>query len=55
MDTPRQANVRMMNMRRHEQKRDSERPKSAPGTGCAAPTPDLKAAARNASDPASPK
>jgi hypothetical protein len=55
MDTPRQANVRMMNIRRHEQKRDSGRAQPALGSGCAAPTPDLNAAAHNAPDPVSRK
>jgi hypothetical protein len=55
MDTPRQANVRMMRIRRQEQMRDSERPKSAPGLSCAAPTSGLKAAAQNATDQVSSK
>ena len=55
MDTPRQANVRMMNMRRHDQKRDSGRTKPSLRSGCAAPTPDLKAIAHNAPDPVSRK
>jgi hypothetical protein len=55
MDTPRQANVRIMNIRRHEQMRDSGRPKSAPGSSCAASTPGMKAAAQNTLDPVSSK
>jgi hypothetical protein len=55
MDTPRQANVRMMRLRRQEQMRDSGRPKSAPGSSCGAPTSGLKGAAQNATDQVSSK
>jgi hypothetical protein len=55
MDTPRQANMRMTRIRRQEQLRDSGRPKSAPGSSCAAPTSGLKAAAQNATDQVSSK
>jgi hypothetical protein len=55
MDTPRQANVRIMNIRRRNQEGDSGRPKSAPGSSCVAPAPGVKAAVQNGSNPASPK
>ena len=52
MDTPRQANVRMMNIRRRNQKGDSGPPQSTPGSSYAASAPGAKAAAQSGSDPA---